>query len=63
MEVGFVLIMLGGSSMIIGWSLYHFFETPFMESIKFVILGILFIWFSFIVDHDKHNSVRVSHEN
>lgn len=40
----------GGSLMITGWLLFHFFNVVFDESIKFVILGIALILFSFILN-------------
>jgi len=43
--------MIGGSLMILGWILYHFFGIVFAESFKFVILGIAFIMMAFIIEH------------
>lgn len=52
----------GGISMILGWVLFHFFNVEFDEAIKFVILGIAFIYFSFIIE-DKESIRSVEHES
>ncbi len=54
-DYSFVLIIIGGISMMTGWIIYHFFNVIFDESIKFVILGIALMLFSFIV---KGNSAQ-----
>lgn len=53
-DYSFLFIMLGGISMIVGWVLYYLFDVVFIESMKFVILGIALILFSFtfIERHD-----------
>ena len=50
---GWLLAILGGVSMISGWIIYHFFGVIFDEAIKFVVLGMVLILFSFIVEDLK----------
>ncbi len=49
-----LLRILGGLVMITGWLAYHFFEIPFIEAIKLVILGIVLILGSFLFEYDRN---------
>ena len=49
----FSIRVIGGLFLLTSWILFHFFDIPFIEAIKMIVLGSIMIGGSFWLEHEK----------